>query len=90
MSQEVTARQGIALSQRVAVKPRVPLRPYRTFLEVEQPESEFLLRLDEQGRVGLFEADGGMWKMTAKHSIADYLEFELAALIEAGSVIVMM
>ena len=29
---------------------------------MEQPESEFLLRLDDDGNVGLFEADGGMWK----------------------------
>lgn len=90
VSQEVTARQGIALNQRVCVKPRVALRPFRTFSEVGQPESEFLLRLDEEGRVGLFEADGGMWRMEAKANIAAYFEHELAELVGAGKVVVMM
>lgn len=57
VSQEVEARQGISLKALVQVKPRISMRPYRTFLEVEQPESEFILRLDEDGNVGLFEAD---------------------------------
>lgn len=90
VSQEVTARQGIALNQRVTVKPRVALRPFRTYAEVEQPESEFLLRLDEEGRVGLFEADGGMWKMDAKGFIAHYFETELEKEIHDGHVVVMM
>lgn len=80
VSQQVTARTGVALSSRVSVRPRVRLRPYRTFLEVEQPESEFLLRLDGDGRVGLFEADGGMWKLDAKKNIAQYLKNALASL----------
>ena len=46
------------------------LRPYRTFKEIDQPESQFLLRLNENGNIGLFEADGGMWKLEAKKSIA--------------------
>ena len=51
MSQEVEARSGISLKSMLQVRPRVVLRPYRTFLEVEQPESEFLLRMDaEEGR----------------------------------------
>lgn len=90
VSQTIETRQGISLSQRVSVKPRVSLRPYRTFLEVEQPESEFLLRLDEDGRVGLFEADGGMWKMAAKKSIADCLQGSMEEKVASGEVVVMM
>ena len=90
VSQEVEARQGVSLKAVVQVKPRVVLRPYRTFLEVEQPESEFLLRLDDDGNVGLFEADGGMWKMDAKRRISAYFEAELAGAIDSGSVVVMM
>ena len=90
VSQEVEARTGISLKQMVQVKPRVKLRPYRTFLEVEQPESEFILRLDNDGDVGLFEADGGMWKMQAKASIVSYFEANLADEINAGKVVVMM
>ena len=90
VSQEVEARSGISLKQMVQVKPRVTLCPYRTFLEVNQPESEFILRLDEYGNVGLFEADGGMWEMEAKRRISAYFEENLAAEIEAGKVVVMM
>lgn len=89
VSQEVEARQGVSLKALVTVKPRVALRPFRTFLEVEQPESEFLLRLDDEGRVGLFEADGGMWKQTAKANIQAYFEEKLAEEVKAGKVVVM-
>lgn len=90
VSQQVEARQGVSLKAMVNVKPRVALCPYRTFLEVEQPESEFILRLDDDGNVGLFEADGGMWKMQAKASIVSYFEAALAEEIGAGKVVVMM
>ena len=75
------ARQGIALKTMEHIKPRVPLSPFRTFQEVEQPESEFLLRLDEDGNIGLFEADGGMWKLTARKTIKAFLEANLADLV---------
>ena len=90
VSQEVEARTGVSLKQLVQVKPRVQLRPYRTFLEVEQPESEFILRLDNDGNVGLFEADGGMWKMQAKASIVAYFEEKLAEEVKDGKIVVMM
>ena len=90
VSQTVEARTGVSLKQMVAVKPRVVLCPYRTFTEVEQPESEFLLRLDDDGNVGLFEADGGMWKMDAKVRICNYFEDRLSDQISAGQVVVMM
>lgn len=89
VSQTVEARQGISLKVKEAIKPRVKLIPYRTFLEIEQPESEFLFRIDDGGNVGFFEADGGMWKQTAKKRIAEYFERELSDLIESGGVIVM-
>lgn len=90
ISQTVEARQGVALSQRVNVRPIVRLTPYRTFLEVEQPTSEFLLRLDGDGRVGLLEADGGRWKMDAKKCIAEFFTKELADLVNARKVVVLV
>lgn len=87
VSQEVEARQGIALSYGVKVKPIVPLRPYRTFQEVDQPESDFLLRLDGDGNIGLFEADGGMWKLRARETVKAFLEAQLAEEVSAGAVI---
>ena len=89
VTQTVEARQGVSLAARVVVKPRVMLRPFRTFLEVEQPESEFLLRVDAGNGIGFFEADGGIWKLEAKRNIAEYFETRLKDLIEAGKVVVM-
>jgi hypothetical protein len=89
LSQTVEVRKGIGLKAKENIKPIVKLTPFRTFLEIEQPESEFLLRLDEGGRIGLFEADGGMWKLEAKKDIAWKLKFELKELIDAGKVVVM-
>lgn len=89
VTQTVEARQGVALNVMVEVKPRVMLRPFRTFLEVEQPESEFLLRVDADEGIGFFEADGGIWKLEAKKNIADYFNTNLADLIEAGKVVIM-
>ncbi len=86
ISQTVEARQGIALKTKVQVRPRVSLRPFRTFQEVEQPISEFLLRLDEEGNIGLFEADGGMWKLTARQTVKAFLDEKLADLVVSGTV----
>ena len=69
-----------------AIKPRVPLRPFRTFQEVEQPESEFLLRMDEEGNIGLFEADGGMWKLKARQTVKAFLEEQLAEEVAGNGV----
>lgn len=90
VSQIVTATQGVSLKRNVQVKPRVALAPYRTFTEVEQPASEFLLRLSDDGQVGLFEADGGFWRLAAKRNIADYFARLLQAEIDAGNVVVMV
>lgn len=89
VTQVVEARQGVALNAVVEVKPRILLRPFRTFLEVEQPESEFLLRVDANKGIGFFEADGGVWRLEAKRNIADYFGRHLADLIDAGRVVVM-
>lgn len=90
VSQTVEARTGVSLKQMVNVRPRVSLAPYRTFLEVQQPASEFLLRLNDEGDVGLFEADGGMWKLEAKKYILAYFDDALNDEINSGDVIVMV
>lgn len=86
VTQTVEARQGISLKALVPVKPRVSLRPYRTFQEVDQPESEFLVRLSNDGHIGLFEADGGMWKLQARKTIKAFLEKALEKQVSAGEV----
>lgn len=88
LTQQVTVRKGIALTANETIKPIVKLKPYRTFYEVEQPESEFLVRVDIDGHIGFFEADGGMWKMTARRIIKDYLVDAFAKEIADRNIIV--
>lgn len=88
VTQKVEAKTGIALNSVVEIKPRVTLRPFRTFIEVEQPESEFLLRVNQSGEIGLFEADGGVWKLEATRNVAAYFEDKLKDLVDAGTVVV--
>jgi hypothetical protein len=79
VSQSVTAKVGVATVGQVEVPNPVALMPYRTFVEVEQPESNFIFRMQNGPRCALFEADGGAWKVQAMKNIKDYL---LAALEE--------
>lgn len=88
ISQSVTAKIGIAQVGQVEVPNPVGLRPYRTFVEVEQPESNFVFRMQKGPRCGLFEADGGAWKLEAMGLIKVYLEEELEEAIENGKIVV--
>ena len=76
-SQKATISRGIAGKADVEVPNPVHLQPYRTFLEVDQPESKFVFRISE-GRDGapafkLVEADGGLWKYDAVNTNKEYL-----------------
>ena len=89
VSQTVTARAGIARVAEVPVPNPVTLRPYRTFVEVEQPASPFVLRVKSGMKDGdkpscaLFEADGGKWKVEAIQTIARALRVMVAELPES-------
>lgn len=84
VTQKATIKTGIASKGDVIVPNPVTLRPFRTFVEVEQPESAFVFRMREGGRgeieCAIFEADGGAWKNAAMRSIKEYLQFELGDL----------
>lgn len=88
ISQTVTAKTGIATVSNVTLPPIISLAPYRTFIEVEQPEGDFLLRLQNGPRAALFEADGGAWKVQARKNIKQYFLDELDDLVSLGTVIV--
>lgn len=88
MTQTVQVKKGISLAGREAIRPIVNLKPYRTFLEVEQPSSDFLIRIKDGCQVGIIEADGGMWQFEARRNVKEYLEKAFAEEIEAGSIVV--
>lgn len=85
----ITTQKGVALQTNEQIRPLVKLRPYRTFQEVEQPESIFLIRVSDRG-ISFIEADGGMWKLTARETIKKYLESRLEQEVSEGSVHVVL
>ena len=89
VSQVTTVRTGIASVSEVKVPNPVTLRPYRTFLEVDQKDSKFIFRMREGGACALFEADGGAWKLDAQNAVYEYLEDRLKEEIESKAVILM-
>lgn len=83
VSQSVAVKTGIALVSEQRIPTRVTLAPYRTFREVAQPASAFILRLAGGGEkelpvVALFEADGQTWKLEAMRDVQSWLETALA------------
>lgn len=88
VSQTVTAKVGVASVAQVAVPNPVELAPYRTFVEVEQPESKFIFRMKSGPMAALFEADGGKWRNDAIQNIADYFRHELEDEVESGKITV--
>lgn len=80
ISQTVTARAGVALVTEVKVPNPVTLRPYRTFMEVEQPAISCVFRLRQGPMLSLHEADGGLWRLEAIKSIKAYLDAAMGAL----------
>jgi hypothetical protein len=78
ISQKVTIKRGVTLKGEAVINPRVNLRPYRTFHEVEQPESAYIFRVyqeeNAQPKVSLHEADGAIWQHEAVLNILSYLK----------------
>jgi hypothetical protein len=88
VSQAVVAKTGVATVGNVKVPNPVVLKPYRTFVEVDQPESDFIFRMQTGPRCALFEADGGAWKLQSMKNIKEYLKSELEKEIEAGELFI--
>ena len=91
VTQKVTTRSGVSLSRTSKVPNPITLRPFRTFSEVEQPESSFVFRIKaEEGcgvKAALFAADGDAWRHDAILKIRDY--FQTHVIAEDDSVIVL-
>lgn len=82
VSQKATVKTGIASKGEALVPSPASLKPFRTFVEVEQPVSSFIFRMKEDKynkgiQCALFEADGGAWKLEAMEAIKAYLDSEL-------------
>lgn len=78
VNQVTTVKNGVASLAQAKTPNPVTLRPYRTFAEVDQPESQFVFRINSQANLALFEADGGKWRLEAIENVANYLREELS------------
>ncbi len=88
VSQKTTIKSGIANNTDIIVPNPVRLRPYRTFAEIEQPESEYVFRIMDDGQgpsFKLVEADGGLWKSAAMRKIKEYFNLALTDEVSDGT-----
>jgi hypothetical protein len=80
ITQVVTVKKGIHKKDNAHVQPHWYLNPFRTFIEIDQPGSRYLLRTRGAGdmpEIALFEADGGGWKREAMKLIKEYFTGQL-------------
>lgn len=81
LSQSIEIKTGLTTKSEIKVQNPVSLKPYRTFLECEQPESDFIMRLRGAGddlKCALFQGDGGLWELTAIKNVKKWLEQEFS------------
>lgn len=80
VTKKATVKTGLISKADAVVPNPVNLIPYRTFLEVKQPASNFIFRMKSSCGVqcAIFEADGGAWQNEAMYNVKEYLESELA------------
>lgn len=76
ITQAVSVKAGIASKTVSALPNPVMLRPFRTFVEVEQPASRFIFRCRQKEgmQFSLTEADGGAWRSEAMTNIKAFLK----------------
>lgn len=81
LHQTVVVKTGTVKVAQQEVPRYVTLRPHRYFLEVEQVQSQFLLRMkqgtDKRPIITLHEIDGGAWKLEATRKVCEYLDEKL-------------
>jgi hypothetical protein len=77
-TQQVQVKRGISMAETAPVPNPVTLRPYRTFLEIEQPSSLYVFRMRgaENGppTCALFQADGAGWRLEAIKRIKQWFK----------------
>lgn len=80
ISQRVVIQKGQGLNEKIQLTPIVRLQAYRTFREILQIETLYLLRINSHGEIALFEADGGVWKFEAQKNVRTYIREQVKKL----------
>ena len=81
-SQTVVARKGIVHLEHRRVPNPVTLCPFRTFQEIEQPESRYVFRVrpggeEELPTVALFEVVDNTWQVRAAQLVTEFIRGRL-------------
>lgn len=88
VSQEVIMKAGIIRKEKAAIKNPIKLAPRRSFPEIEQVSTDFVLRI-QNGPNGvafaLFEADGGQWRLEAMRRVKTWLDERLNQVTKADT-----
>lgn len=80
VSQDVATRKGVQRIENVTIENPIMLAPIRTFTEVEQVESPYVLRVrckNAEPEIAIFEAGGGQWKNEAIARIKQWLSVQI-------------
>lgn len=80
LSQTVGQKAGVVLKSRAELPTVISLQPFRTFHEIPQPPSTFLVRarkVHDIPELALFVTDGGDWRMDAVRRLANFCEMHL-------------
>lgn len=89
VSQNVVIKNELKRKQEAKVEPFHDLAPYRTFREISQPVSRFLVRTRNDGggvpTIALFEADNAQWKIDAMERIRNFLSTQMYSAIDEDS-----
>lgn len=75
VTQTVATKRGAKLGVENIPNP-VELAPYRSFREIEQVASKFLLRYKD-GKFALFDVEGNAWQYEAVKRVAEYIRTSL-------------
>lgn len=73
ISQRIVTKTGIQSISTVTFRNPALLAPLRTFTEVRQPYSPFVVRFKDGKQAAIFQADGGKWMVEAVQNIGRYL-----------------
>lgn len=80
VAQQITVKTSLGPLENTEVPNPVWLEPFRTFREVQQPDSPFVFRLyggkdgEAKPQASLHEADGAQWKHTAMRRVQTFLQ----------------
>jgi len=74
ISQNVVVKTSVISKEKISIKNPIMLRPYRTFPEIEQPQSAYVLRIYQGNNAELKTTENHIWINEAVKSIKVYLK----------------